>query len=227
MKLQFIYLFPRTIMYNKNEWHLINNIINQESVKESNRTSDGKILLLEQDATPQERELSRKKERAKQASIDAADAEIDAKETDVELLKKKRSSTKVDEDCPHTDGHDHNDDYCKLIRDQLQKTGGIIQAIRSMLPTDHDLPDEVKEKINSAMSSLSSAASYLKTAKPDVGSEQQAQQGGSEQQQQAPQTPQTSPIRRIMPYNVKPISLGAPRAAGFSFSPGSTPSYDN
>lgn len=122
----------------------------------------------------------------------------------------------IDEDCPHTDGHDHNEDYCAMVKSQLGKLSQMSGMIASMIPKDSDLPNGVKEKISAAMSSLSGAAAAMQSS----ASRQDDERGpGQARMQPRPMD------RRITTYNVRPVSAPQ-RMAGFSFNPPSTQNYD-
>lgn len=195
---------------NIKEYNVINSIINGRTPQpvESVSSRRGPQLLLENeqleaDSARKQEELKRKKEEAKKAELDAIDAR-----------KKELTS----EDCPHTDGHDHNEDYCAMVKSQLQKSGQIIGMIQSMLPKDADLPDEIKEKISSAMSSLTSAASAMQNA---------ARKQDDEKEERPQQNSAPSSERKITAFNVRPVSASPQRMGGFSFNPPSSQSnYD-
>jgi len=122
----------------------------------------------------------------------------------------------IDEDCPHTDGHDHNEDYCAMVKSQLSKLGQMSGMIHSMIPKGVDLPSEVKEKISSAVSSLSGAAAAMQSAS--------SKQDDEEENKPAGMATSSAP-RRIATFNVRPVSAPQ-RMAGFSFNPPSTQNYE-
>lgn len=200
---------------NIKEYNVINSIINGRTPQpvESVSSRRGPQLLLENeqleaDSARKQEELKKKKEEAKKAELDALDAR-----------KKELSST--NEDCPHTDGHDHNEDYCAMVREQLQKSGQIIGMIQSMLPKNADLPSEIKEKISSAMGSLAGAASAMRDAS--------SKQDGDKEKEDRPQQQSSAPSgeRKITAFNVRPVSASPQRMGGFSFNPPSSQSnYD-
>ena len=118
----------------------------------------------------------------------------------------------IDEDCPHTDGHDHNEDYCAMVKSQLGKLSQMSGMIASMIPKDSDLPEGVKEKISAAMSSLSGAAAAMQSS---------ASRQDDERSSNQPRPAE----RKITTFNVRPISAPQ-RMAGFSFNPPSTQNYE-
>lgn len=118
----------------------------------------------------------------------------------------------IDEDCPHTDGHDHNEDYCDMVKSQLGKLSQMSGMIASMIPKDSDLPEGVKEKISAAMSSLSGAAAAMQSS---------ASRQDDERSSNQPRPAE----RKITTFNVRPISAPQ-RMAGFSFNPPSTQNYE-
>jgi len=198
---------------NIKEYNVINSIINGRRLQPVESVSPGKgpqLLLeneqLEADSVRKQEELKKKKEETKRAELDA-----------IEARKKELTS----EDCPHTDGHDHNEDYCAMVKSQLQKSGQIIGMIQSMLPKDADLPDEIKEKISSAMGSLAGAASAMRDAA--------SKQDGDKEKEDRPQQQSSAPSgeRKITAFNVRPVSASPQRMGGFSFNPPSSQSnYD-
>ena len=200
---------------NIKEYNVINSIINGRTPQpvESVSSRKGPQLLLENeqlqaDSVRKQEELKRKKAEAKQAELDA-----------IEARKKELSST--NEDCPHTDGHDHNEDYCAMVREQLQKSGQIIGMIQSMLPKNADLPSEIKEKISAAMGSLAGAASAMRDAA--------SQQNNDKEKENRPQQQSSAPSgeKKITAFNVRPVSASPQRMGGYSFNPPSSQSnYD-
>ena len=123
----------------------------------------------------------------------------------------------IDEDCPHTEGHDHNEDYCAMVKSQLGKLSQMSGMIASMIPKDTDLPEGVKEKISAAMSNLSGAAAAMQSSALKQDDEQ-----GSNQPRMQPRPTE----RRITTFNVRPVSAPSQRMAGFSFNPPSTQNYE-
>ena len=198
---------------NIKEYNVINSIINGRRPQPVESVSPGKgpqLLLeneqLQADSVRKQEELKKKKEETKRAELEA-----------IEARKKELTS----EDCPHTDGHDHNEDYCAMVREQLQKSGQIIGMIQSMLPKNADLPSEIKEKISSAMGSLAGAASAMRDAA--------SQQNNDKEKENRPQQQSSAPSgeKKITAFNVRPVSASPQRMGGYSFNPPSSQSnYD-
>ena len=156
------------------------------------------------------------------SSIDQQIADTVQKLQKLQKIKKEReekgtdTEPSIDEDCPHTDGHDHNEDYCAMVKSQLSKLGQMSGMIHSMIPKGVDLPSEVKEKISSAVSSLSGAAAAMQSAS--------SKQDDEEENKPAGMATSSAP-RRIATFNVRPVSAPQ-RMAGFSFNPPSTQNYE-
>ena len=171
---------------------------------------------------------ARKKELQTEESEGGGMSKDDIKEKIAELTEKIAKLRKqlddgdddesIDEDCPHTYGHDHNEDYCAMVKSQLGKLSQMSGMIASMIPKDTDLPEGVKEKISAAMSSLSSAAAAMQSS----SSRQDNEQGSSQPRMQS------RPMdRKITTFNVRPVSApSSQRMAGFSFNPPSSQNYE-
>jgi hypothetical protein len=229
---------------NIKEYNLINSIINNRRFEETTVSKEGPQLLLEneQQLERDTEDAKRKAKIAKEAENKVLQAKIQKNESDIredsegdgmskddikekiaeltekiaELRKKLDDGDEesIDEDCPHTDGHDHNEDYCAMVKSQLGKLSQMSGMIASMIPKDTDLPEGVKEKISAAMSSLSGAAAAMQSS----SSNQDRPQGSS---QQRPMD------RRITTFNVRPVSApSSQRMAGFSFNPPSSQNYE-
>ena len=228
---------------NIKEYNLINSIINNRRFEETTVSKEGPQLLLEneQQLERDTEDAKRKAKIAKEAENKVLQAKIQKNESDIredsegdgmskddikekiaeltekiaELRKKLDDGDEesIDEDCPHTDGHDHNEDYCAMVKSQLGKLSQMSGMIASMIPKDTDLPEGVKEKISAAMSSLSGAAAAMQSSSSNQGEQQ-----GSNQ----PKMQQRPMDRRITTFNVRPVSAPSQRMAGFSFNPPST-----
>ena len=233
---------------NIKEYNLINSIINNRRFEETTISKEGPQLLLEneQQLERDTEDAKRKAKVAKEAENKVLQAKIQKNEADIredshegsgmskddikekiaelteriaELRKKLDDDDEsIDEDCPHTYGHDHNEDYCAMVKSQLGKLSQMSGMIASMIPKDTDLPEGVKEKISAAMSSLSSAAAAMQSS----SSRQDNEQGSSQPRMQS------RPMdRKITTFNVRPVSApSSQRMAGFSFNPPSSQNYE-